>query len=472
MSVKPFSSIPSLSLWSLVWRGIRNQNPPNKPFKGWQQLQQEFGDILALNLPGQKVVMIFDADKYESVFRLAGKYPAELQIGSWLEVERRRKKKDPNYEVNPIALKGEEWRENRTSLDNKLLRVEQVNQYMPIINGVASDLTQAMKTEIQTSGSIENVEDLFYSFSIEGIGSVLFNKRLNLISEGSTMPESAKEFVDVLKVVFCSSGELEVGFPFYRWFDTKQFRTLSESLYRLEEIAEKFVEECDEFHKDTPVDQRQDLVQYLRNRGQSEERTLRNAIMMFIAGSDSTTHTLQWLVHNLGRNIEAQAKLREEVLSVLGPEQQVTPETMNSLKYLKACLKESMRRTPSVAGIGRIPSEDAVAAGYEIPKGTMVVALKYLSNHDPRFFSEPDQFLPERWIDADKKPNPFYNLPFGFGPRMCQGVRIAELEIYVLMTHLIRNFSWESKDENPEAVSELFLKPERPINISWKLLQK
>eukprot|EP00475_Leptophrys_vorax_P005393 TRINITY_DN13269_c0_g1_i1.p1 TRINITY_DN13269_c0_g1~~TRINITY_DN13269_c0_g1_i1.p1 ORF type:complete len:498 (-),score=119.36 TRINITY_DN13269_c0_g1_i1:433-1926(-) len=469
-AVKPFNAIPSISTLGLLWREIRNQTDPYKPFKQWASFHKEFGDLVALKIPGQPILMVFDADLYEQIYRVGGKYPAELQLLCWLERERRLKKKDPNYAMSPIALTGEEWRQNRTPLDERFLKIDRVNQYMPIVNEIAQDLVKLMKKDLRSCGSprLKELEKYFFKYSVEGIGAIIFNKRLNAISD--SVPKDVQEFMDTLKITFATAARLENSVPLYRILDTPIYKRFNVFAGKLDVIGEKFVNDCDRYHGKDETN-RVDLVHFLRSKGQSDPRVVSNAVTMFVGGSDSTTHSMEWLIENLGKHPKVQEKLRREVFEVLGSGGNVTPETMKDLRYLKACVKESLRFTPTLGLTARIPFEDFELGGYEIPKSTMVVMMGLFSNKDPRFFVDGDKFVPERWMDPDSKPNPWYHLPFGFGPRMCQGARVSELEIYVLLTHLVRNFSWTSHTENLEPLREIFIRPDKPLLIDWNQLE-
>lgn len=72
-------------------------------------------------------------------------------------------------------------------------------------------------------------------------------------------------------------------------------------------------------------------------------------------------------------------------------------------------------------------------------------------HQDEKHFSKPSEFMPERWLKesipgacpAAKASNPFVYLPFGFGPRSCVGKRFAEMEIYVLLTRILKRYRIE-----------------------------
>lgn len=80
-----------------------------------------------------------------------------------------------------------------------------------------------------------------------------------------------------------------------------------------------------------------------------------------------TANSVLWLLYNLGRNPHVQDKLYQEVLSVVGQDEDVTSQSLAKLSYLKACVKESMRLNPIVAALGRILDQDIVLSGYNVP---------------------------------------------------------------------------------------------------------
>lgn len=76
------------------------------------------------------------------------------------------------------------------------------------------------------------------------------------------------------------------------------------------------------------------------------------------------------LLYNLALHQKVQDKLREEVMTLLpNADTALTPESLNSLPYMRACLKESMRINPIIAGNVRAAGRDLVLQGYQVPKG-------------------------------------------------------------------------------------------------------
>jgi len=158
------------------------------------------------------------------------------------------------------------------------------------------------------------------------------------------------------------------------------------------------------------------------------------------------------LFYNLANNQRAQDKLREEALKVLPtPETQLTSESLSSLPYMRACLKESMRITPVFSGNFRGAGRDMVIQGYRIPIETHLLLGAGTVVNNSNFVERPDEFIPERFLKYvetagcphAKDIHPFLLLPFGFGPRHCVGKRFAEMEIEILTLRFLRKYKIE-----------------------------
>merc|ERR1711892_546424 len=118
-------------------------------------------------------------------------------------------------------------------------------------------------------------------------------------------------------------------------------------------------------------------------------------------------------LHHLAIHQDVQETLYQEVLENIGTEGRVTEESLRNMRYLKACIKESMRISPIFASTGRRTTVDMELGGYYIPKGTKAIRYNYFSAMDAQNFDEPEAFKPERWIRGSKcrKPSdPFAHL--------------------------------------------------------------
>lgn len=150
----------------------------------------------------------------------------------------------------------------------------------------------------------------------------------------------------------------------------------------------------------------------------------------------------------LAKNPDKQLKLRQEIFQIMPSKDTPLNETnTKNMPYLRAVIKEAMRYYPNSTGSFRNLAQDVVLSGYKVPKGANVIMNFNCLLKDEAFFPQADQFLPERWLRNDQnkkmKMDPFSYLPFGVGPRICVGKRLAELEMELIILMLMRNFEVE-----------------------------
>lgn len=109
-----------------------------------------------------------------------------------------------------------------------------------------------------------------------------------------------------------------------------------------------------------------------------------------------------------------------------------------------------------------------VLSGYLVPAQT-IIQLEFLATAaSEKYFKNASDYKPERWLRENKKDiDSFAFLPFGFGPRMCIGSRVAELETYLLVAKVIQRFRLEYHHEPLEMYQKLSAVPEKPVRIKF-----
>jgi len=181
--------------------------------------------------------------------------------------------------------------------------------------------------------------------------------------------------------------------------------------------------------------------------GVNDDDVAGNVFTMLLAGEDTTATSISWLLYLLSRNPLALQKAITEVDRVLGPADDAstwTPEKLAALDYLEACAHESMRMKP-VAPFNVVePLKDTVVGDVLVPRGTAVLMLQRKDSLDARYFPEPMDFQPERWL-AEDAANTLtqakrVSMPFGAGPRICPGRYLALMEIKMAVAMLLQNF--------------------------------
>ncbi|TMS19232.1 1,25-dihydroxyvitamin D(3) 24-hydroxylase, mitochondrial [Larimichthys crocea] len=187
-----------------------------------------------------------------------------------------------------------------------------------------------------------------------------------------------------------------------------------------------------------------------------------------IGGVETTANSMLWAIFNLSRNPGAQRKLLEEIREVVAPDQDPCGEHIKSMPYLKACLKESMRLSPSVPFTSRTLDKDTVLGDYAIPKGTVLMINSHALGSNEEYFDDGKQFKPERWLREHGTINPFAHVPFGIGKRMCIGRRLAELQLQLAMCWLVRDYEIVATDNEPlDVIHSGLLVPNRELPVAF-----
>lgn len=154
---------------------------------------------------------------------------------------------------------------------------------------------------------------------------------------------------------------------------------------------------------------------------------------------------------------------------------------MKNVPYLRACIKESLRLYPLTLGNGRVIYSDLVLNGYQVPSKTQVLMLSSGLLTDDQHYPRGKEFLPERWLRQSKEEtsdgkcphalkasSPFIYLPFGFGPRMCIGKRIVEMELELGLARLIRNYNVEFNYPTENAFKSVLINvPNIPLKFKF-----
>uniref|UniRef100_A0A914L7A7 Uncharacterized protein n=1 Tax=Meloidogyne incognita TaxID=6306 RepID=A0A914L7A7_MELIC len=192
--------------------------------------------------------------------------------------------------------------------------------------------------------------------------------------------------------------------------------------------------------------------------------------MLLIAGYDTTASVLQFATYMLAMHPKIQEKLREEINSVLGINEDISYEHLKKMDYLQAFLQETLRMYPPAPVSNRACNTNLNLNGINLREGDLVTIPIYSIQHNEEFYTEPEEFKPERFIREEKASvDPLTFLAFGLGPRNCLGMRFAEIQMQVVIAHLVRRFKFKPSQNSPrlplELESVMLLRPKKELVI-------
>lgn len=164
--------------------------------------------------------------------------------------------------------------------------------------------------------------------------------------------------------------------------------------------------------------------------GMTDQQTYDEVLTLLTAGIETTALALAWIFHEIARNPEVEQRLHAELDDVLAG-RPVTFADIPRLAYTMRVVNEVLRMYP-VWFVMRRTVTEVDLDGVVLPPGTEVIVSPHAMHFDPRYYSSPERFDPDRWSPerAAQLPKGTF-IPFGGGNRQCLGNLFAQTEIAI-----------------------------------------
>lgn len=171
---------------------------------------------------------------------------------------------------------------------------------------------------------------------------------------------------------------------------------------------------------------------------------LTEAANLLNAGAENVEIALTGTLYHLARTPRAMARLREELDTVGHAEDIPAYEEIKDLPYLRACIDENLRlRTVIGVGLPRVVPPEGMYVGGQWLEGNTTVSVCTQSVHrNPEFFHDPEEYLPDRWLEPGAANLQKVFLAFQQGGRACIGRNIAYLEMQMVVATLVRRYDF------------------------------
>ncbi|XP_061779473.1 sterol 26-hydroxylase, mitochondrial [Nerophis lumbriciformis] len=458
---------PTLST-TLFWLFAKGYKDKSHLLQGVQK--NLYGPIWRSKFGPFDLVNVASPELIAQVIRQEGRYPVRAELPHWKEY---RELRGQAYGLH--VDKGQEWYRMRSALNPKLLRLQEVSAYAPIIHQVVEDFLQRiefLRIRSPDQATVPDVAAELYKFGFEAISSILFETRLGCLQED--IPEDTERFIAAVNDMLTLS-ETVVVFP--RWMRSafpfwERFVQAWDDLYN---IAQTLIDKrlCDihtRMERGEPTDGL--YLTYLLSCDKLTQSEIYICVTeLLLGGVDTTSNTLSWALYHLARDQRVQDRLYSEVNAVCANRRKPDTDDLRGMPYLKAVIKETLRLYPVVPGNGRFTAEsEVIVDNYRFPKKTQFHLCHYVVSRDRTQFTRADDFLPERWLRTHAfQHHPYSFIPFGVGVRGCVGRRVAEMEMYFALSRLVQQYEVRpGEDSAPiEAKTRTLLIPARPINLRF-----
>lgn len=179
---------------------------------------------------------------------------------------------------------------------------------------------------------------------------------------------------------------------------------------------------------------------------------------MIFRGTDTVAILLEWVLARMVLHPDIQAKAQAEIDSVIGTGRTVTDADLPNLPYLHAIVKETLRVHPPgpLLSWARLAIHDTQVGQHFIPAGTTAMVNMWAITHDEKIWSEPETFMPERFLEDDVPimGSDLRLAPFGSGRRVCPGKAMGLATVQLWLAQLLQSFKWAPRANNGVDLSE------------------
>jgi cytochrome P450 len=209
-------------------------------------------------------------------------------------------------------------------------------------------------------------------------------------------------------------------------------------------------------------------ARYSDGEGMSDELVLSESMQLLVAGHETSSNSLSWLLYLLSTRPDCLERVRQELYSVMGDEP-LSYTHMPGLEFTTQVIQEGLRLYPPFWMIDRMAVADDRVGDVVIPRGSTVIVYVYGAHHATDHWQSPETFDPERFIKGSEKlRTPFTYLPFGGGPRVCIGNHYAMLQILMILSDLLRKYDLHlTPGQSIEARPMVILRPRHGIRMTF-----
>lgn len=362
-----------------------------------------------------------------------------------------------NYQDLVFAPYGPRWRLLRKISSVHLFSAKALDDFRHVRQEEVAILIRALAS---AGDAAVNLNQLLSVCTTNALGRVMLGKRV--FSDGDD--SKAEDFKQMVVELMVLAGVFNIGdfIPMLDWLDLQGVVGKMKKLHaRFDSFLNPILEEH-KIHSRGASGKHVDLLSTLislkddlAGEGEKISDTEIKALLlnMFVAGTDTSSSTVEWALAELIRHPKILVQAQQELDKVVGRERLVTESDLSQLTFFQAIIKETFRLHPSTPlSLPRMAAESCEINGYFIPKGSTLLVNVWAIARDPDVWSEPLEFRPERFLpggekaNVDVKGNDFEVIPFGAGRRICAGLSLGLRMVQLVTATLVHSFDWDLAD--------------------------
>ncbi|MFZ0731358.1 MAG: cytochrome P450 [Candidatus Sulfotelmatobacter sp.] len=357
-----------------------------------------------------------------------------------------------------LTTEGEAWRTQRRLIQSGFERKQ-----LEVLSSIMQDsLTDSLRDfDRQARLGPVDIYPLMMKITFAMVGRSLFGARLK------------EEDIDLISLAILTVQEFMVRQtiqPYLNpWFAVSgELRRHWEMRSRAFGVLREYLQQR---RKEAPG---HDLLQILMDarysdgHGMDDELILSESMQLLVAGHETSSNALSWLLYLLSSRPDCVDRIREEFDSVLG-DRPLSYSDVPKFEFTTQVIMEALRLYPPFWMVDRMALADDRAGDIAIPRGSTVVVFIYGTHHAAQYWENPETFDQDRFSKVGQKLHtPFAHLPFGAGPRGCIGGNYAMLQMLMILSVLLRKYDFQLvPGQAIEARPMVILRPEHGIRMTF-----
>jgi cytochrome P450 len=407
----------------------------------FSRVLEEHGDRVQLRVLGRKIILLCHPDDIEEVL-----VKDRGTFGRSTEIRRLRS----IFGNGLLASDGAFWRQQRNMVQPSFQHSAMTHYASIMLNCISKQLLE------WRIGEVRDIHADMMRYTRETICSVLF---------GSGFAASNPEIGHAVSVVFGDLRAEILYLPIWRRLPLIRSIRWNRAVKRLNRVIRRTI-----VARRTSDEAGDDLLGSLLTSRHSDGYTMSDeqlhdeVLTFFLTCHETAALSLTWATYLLATHPEIQERAAEEVFAVTeGGE--FHAEHYPLLRFVTAVVKEALRLYPPVWSLGREATKDGPLGSLPIPKGTDLWLCLHRLHRDPRWYSEPERFSPERWL-GNQLQRRFTYAPFGIGPRVCIGQHFAMTETVIGLAAILGRFRLSLASSAPATVDAwISLRPKERIEL-------
>ncbi len=394
---------------------------PSNPMRILLQMAERYGPVIPINMANQRLVLITEPEYFKHV--LVANADNYIKYFDGLK---------PIFGKSMITNDGALWQKIRMP-QQPAFHPDAFADYIPYFNAAIRTKMEGWDRLAQSGESVEMVEQT-WTLAADMICKALFDRDMPF--NPHVVFKYVKTYTDVMnhkeirlrKLAgegFEVAEDNDTAQAVKAWWSVPPAVMAAEPREHREKTLLKMIEasvsdpSIPEFDAQQAIDE---IKQYLW------------------AGTETTALTLAWALYLVSKHPEAADRIRAEGHEVCG-DREPTAADYSTLAYTRAVIQETMRLYPPVWSLIRTAAGPDTIGGKEIKAGDRIVIFGYGAQHNPRYWDEPEEFRPERWMGGGAKKQVKYSyIPFGAGKRSCIGGAMSQVENVLALSQLLRAF--------------------------------